>query len=224
MSFAAGWLKTFAHSFFSIICYIGGTDSVSSHSHVPTADKTRDIPVAPIVPVSQKAIEVLNENGASSLYRKFSGLKLEVRLRTKGSIAVSRLIMNGCRRSWRHKKFLTDKAWREEFGSSEAGSGSCKAGLGHFSSVYYDRIIKIIVERHFEGNVAMADDGLRRLGRAFVYIYCQAVLFPELCQAAYADVLGSYYLAEVVFTRLTMVDKDKDLEAKFIVAMEACRF
>ena len=188
-----------------------------------TADKKKVIPVAPIAPVSQEAIEVLERNGAPILYCKFSGLKLEVRLRTKGLIGVSRLIMNGCRSSWRHRRFLKDKAWRDEFGSSEAGSESCKAGLGHFSSVYYDRIIRIIVERHFEGNVAMADDGLKRLGRAFVYIYCQAVLFPELCLTIYAEVLGSYYLAEVVFTRLTMVDKDKDLEAKFIAAMEACR-
>ena len=222
VSFGAGQFEIYVFGELSVI--LGGTDSISSHSYVPTMDKKQGVPVAPVVPVSYLANKVLSENGVSSLYRKFIGLKLEVRLRTKGSISFSRSIMNGSRQSWRHDKFLSDKSCREEFGSSDVSSRlSRQAGLGHLSSVFYDRVIKIIVEKHFEGNMATADVRLRRLGRGFVYVYCQAVLFPELCAETYAEVLGSYYLAEAVFTKLTRVDKDKGLEAKFRLAMETCK-
>ena len=186
-----------------VILAIGGEDSVILHSYVPTMDKKRGVPVAPIVPVSHHAIKVLKEKGVHSLYRKFLGHKFDAKLRTKGSISLSRSIMSGSHNSWRHDLFLSDKSCREEFGSSCSSTRlDRQAGLSHFSSGFYDKLVKIIFEKHFESNMATSDGRLRRMGKGFQYVYCQAVLFPELCIEAYADVLVSHYLAKVVFFSL----------------------
>ena len=224
VSFGEGQFDIYLFGELPIILAIGGTDSVSSHSYVPTTDKKQGVPVAPVVPVSHYASKVLREKGVSSLYRKFLGHKFDGKLRTKGSISLSHSIMSGSHHSWRHDLFLSDKSCREEFGSSGSSSRLDKqAGSSHFSSAFYDRLVKIIFEKHFESNMATADVRLRRLGRGFQYAYCQAVLFPELCIEAYADVLVSHYLAKVVFFKLTSVDQDKCLEANFRLVMESCK-
>ena len=119
---------------------------------------------------------------------------------------------------------MEDKASREEFGSTNSDSRlSKRGGLGHLSSSSFDRIMKILVERHYEGNLETADIRLKGFGRAFIYAYCQAVLFPELCIDAYSDALGSFYLGEQAFIKLKRVDKDKGLAASFKSVMESCK-
>ena len=48
-------------------------------------------------------------------------------------------------------------------------------------------------------------------------------LEPIICVAACEEVLGGFYLAEAVFTKLTRVDKDKGLAANFRMDMESCK-
>ena len=207
-----------------VILAIGGEDSVILHSYVPTMDKKQGVPVAPIVPVSHHAIKVLKEKGVGNLYRKFLGHKFDAKLRAKGLLTVSRSIMSGTHKSWRHDLFVSDKSCREGFGSSCSDTKLDRmAGLSHFSSLFYGKLIKIIFEKHFESNVATSDGGLRRMGKGFQWAYCQAVLFPELCIEAYSDVLSSQYLAKLVFSKLTSVDQDKCLEANFRSVMESCK-
>ena len=223
-SFGEGQFDNCLFGILLIILAIGGTDSVGSRSYVLAMDKKEGVPIAPVEPVSRYASRVLKEKGVYNLYSKFLGHKFDAKLRTKGLISLSRSIMCGSHKSWRHDLFLLDKSCREEFGSSRSSTRlDREAGLSHFSSGFYDKLVKIIFEKHFESNMVTSDCRLRGLGKAFQHVYCEAVLFPELVIEAYTDVLVSQYLAKVVFFKLTSVDQDKCLEANFRSVMDSCK-
>ena len=177
-----------------------------------------------VEPVSHYASKVLKERGVNSLYSRFLSQKVDAKFRTKNLISLSCSIMRGSQKSWRHELFLSDKSCREEFGSSYSNTRlDREAGMSHFSSGFYDKLVKIIFEKHFESNMVASDPRLRRFGKAFQQAYCQAVLFPELVIEVYTDVLVSQCLAKVVFFKLTSVDQDKCLEANFRSVMDSCK-